>query len=92
MYEPPPAATCVSFRQWIVPLQSTVVETDTHVYVVEADLDVQEEAEYVSWSHLGDEAAVANACKADEQNPEILAIGNVSLWMCCKRVKCKPSH
>lgn len=33
VYEPPPAATCVSFRQWIVPLQSTVVESDEHVCV-----------------------------------------------------------
>lgn len=52
-------------------------------YVVEAPLDVQEEAEYVSWT--GNEAArSSNACNADEQNPEILAIGNVgclcSVW------------
>jgi len=33
VYEPPPAATCVSFRQWIVPVESIVVETDEHVCV-----------------------------------------------------------
>ena len=45
-------------------------------YVVEAPLDVQEEAEYVSWSGEAGAASI-NACNAEEQNPEILAIGNV---------------
>lgn len=45
-------------------------------YVVEAPLEVQEEAEYVQFIHADGEA-IRGGCDQSGQNPEVLAAGNV---------------
>jgi hypothetical protein len=73
IFEPPPASTCVSFRQWITPGTARVVESGSSLYVVEAGLSVKEEAQYFQDTSTGNIVhRPASTCDNANADPRIL--------------------
>jgi hypothetical protein len=65
----PGVATCMSFRQWIVPARATVYATARELYILDAPLEVKMESDYLGpGTAVGDcpmDAPALNAAKQD---------------------------